>query len=259
MAWLSDYESLEAEIGARGGRMLTVLIDADDTLWENNIYYEECLAEFAKLMAAEGFHAQEAARTMEAVERERIPEVGYAPREFARSLVITYRRLCRRHGRPVDEAVAENVREIGMTVVDYPMVLLDGVERTLAELSRRYRLLLLTKGDQAVQRDKLARSGLDRFFEGVHVVAEKDADVFRGLIQRYDLQPQRTWMVGNSPRSDINPAREAGIGAVYVPHPNTWNLEIEEVADPEGVPVLDSFASLAELLAGYEHDRGGQP
>ncbi len=239
--------------------MLTVLIDADDTLWENNIYYERCLADFAALMAEQGLDPDEAERTMEAVEQERIPEVGYAPREFARSLVITYERLCRRHGRPIDTAVAEAVRETGMTVVDYPMVLLDGVEKTLAELSRRYRVLLLTKGDQAVQRNKLLRSGLDRFFEGVHVVAEKDADVFRSLIQRYDLQPQRTWMVGNSPRSDINPAREAGIGAIYVPHPNTWSLEIEQVTDPEGVPVLDSFSGLTELLASYEATRARQP
>ena len=239
--------------------MLTVLIDADDTLWENNIYYERCLADFAALMAEQGLDPDEAQRTMEAVEQERIPEVGYAPREFARSLVITYERLCRRHGRPIDAAVAEAVRETGMTVVDYPMVLLDGVEKTLAELSRRYRLLLLTKGDQTVQRNKLLRSGLDRFFEGVHVVAEKDADVFRCLIRRYGLQPERTWMVGNSPRSDINPAREAGIGAIYVPHPNTWNLEIEAVADAEGVPVLESFSGLPELLADYEADRAGQP
>ena len=239
--------------------MLTVLIDADDTLWENNIYYERCLADFATLMAEQGLDPDEAQRTMEAVERERIPEVGYAPREFARSLVITYEQLCRRHNRPIDADVAEAVLEIGMAVVDYPMVVLDGVEKTLAKLSRRYRVLLLTKGDQTVQRNKLLRSGLDRFFEGVHVVAEKDADVFRSLIQRYDLQPERTWMVGNSPRSDINPAREAGIGAIYVPHPNTWNLEIEEVADAEGVPVLESFAGLTDLLADHEADGAGQP
>lgn len=234
--------------------MFTVIIDADDTLWENNIYYERCLADFAALMAAQGFDPDEAQRTMEAVERERIPQVGYAPREFARSLVITYERLSQRHGRAVDDALSEAIREIGMTVVDYPMVLLDGVERTLEQLSRRYRLILLTKGDKPVQKDKLARSGLSHFFDAVHVVMEKDVDVFRRLIDQHDLHPERTWMVGNSPRSDINPAREAGIGAIYVPHPNTWNLEIEELADPDGVIVLKTFAGLPPLLA--DHERG---
>jgi len=237
--------------------MLTLIIDADDTLWENNIYYEECLAQFMALMDEEGFDPGEAAETMSAVERERVPEVGYAPEEFARSLVVTYERLCEHHGRPVDATVAEAVFEIGMTVVDYPMVLLDGVEETLERLDGRYRLLLLTKGDQDVQRKKLARSGLRRYFDEVHVVAEKDADVFRNLVARYDLRPERTWMVGNSPRSDINPAVEAGIGAVYVPHPNTWTLEVEDVVDSERVTVLRAFDELSAFVARSEDGEEG--
>jgi putative hydrolase of the HAD superfamily len=122
----------------------------------------------------------------------------------------------------------------------------------LERLDGRYRLLLLTKGDPGVQEDKLARSGLGRFFEAVHVVAEKDADVFRDLVARHDLHPQRTWMVGNSPRSDINPAVEAGIGAVYVPHPNTWSLEVEGVVDSERVTILQEFGELTALLSRYE-------
>jgi putative hydrolase of the HAD superfamily len=182
------------------------------------------------------------------VERERIPQVGYAVEEFARSLVIAYRQLCERYDQPFHNDVAAAATEIGMTPAEYPIVLLEGVEETLERLSGRYRLLLLTKGDPDVQEGKLARSGLGRFFEGVHVVPEKDADVFRGLIARYDLRPEQTWMVGNSPRSDINPAVEAGIAAVYVPHPNTWTLEVEAVAEPERVVVLRRFAELLELF-----------
>jgi putative hydrolase of the HAD superfamily len=239
--------------------MLTVIIDADDTLWENNIYYERCLADFVDLMAEQGFNSQEAEQTMAVVERERVPEVGYAPEEFARSLVVTYERLCERHGRPVDESVADAIFDIGLIVAHYPMVLLDGVEETLGRLNGRYRLILLTKGDRTVQEEKLARSGLGRYFDAVHVVAEKDADVFHDLVARYDLHPERTWMVGNSPRSDINPAVEAGIGAIYVPHPNTWNLEVEEIAEPERVCILDAFSDLTALLAGFERDQQAQP
>ncbi len=232
--------------------MLTLFIDADDTLWENNIFYEECFAEFAALMAEQGFDPEEAEQTADAVERERIPVVGYAVEEFARSLVIAYRKLCQRYDLPFDEEVAAAVREMGMMPAAYPIVLLDGVEETLEQLASRHRLLLLTKGDRAVQEDKLERSGLGRYFDEVHVVPEKDVRVFQDLLERHDLHPEQAWMVGNSPRSDINPAVEAGLGAVYVPHPNTWTLEVEDVVASERVTVLQRFAELSALFSDGE-------
>ena len=233
----------------------TLIVDADDTLWENNIYYEQCIAAFAELMVAQGFGQEEAERIADAVERERIPQVGYAPEEFARSLVIAYQRLCERYDRLIEYEVSDAVWEIGQAVIEYPIVLLDGVAETLARLRGRCHLLLLTKGNWDVQESKLARSGLGHLFDGVHIVSEKDADVVRGLVAEYGLQPEQTWVVGNSPRSDINPALEAGVGAIYVPHPNTWTLEVEEIADLERVIVLKRFKELAALFSDSE---GGQ-
>ena len=230
----------------------TLIVDADDTLWENNIYYEQCIAAFVELMVERGFGREEAERTVETVERERIPQIGYAPQEFARSLVFAYQRLCESHDQPIEDEASDGVWEIGQAVIEYPIVLLDGVAETLARLSGHCRLLLLTKGDQEVQEDKLARSGLGHLFDGVHVVPEKDAGVIRGLVAEYGLRPEQTWMVGNSPRSDINPALEAGIGAIYVPHPNTWHLEHEEIAEPKRVIVLNCFGELAALLTCVE-------
>jgi putative hydrolase of the HAD superfamily len=230
----------------------TLIVDADDTLWENNIYYEQCIAAFVELMMTQGFGREGAERTVDAVERERIPQVGYAPEEFVRSLVIAYQRLCESHDRPIEDEVSDAVWEIGRAVIEYPIVLLDGVAETLARLSGRCRLLLLTKGDREAQESKLARSGLVHLFDRVHVVPEKDAEVIRGLVAEYGLQPEQTWMVGNSPRSDINPALEAGIGAIYVPHPNTWELEHEEIAEPEQVVVLNGFRELDVLFPDAE-------
>ena len=243
-----------AQVGEEHG-MLTLIIDADDTLWENNIYYEACVEAYARLMADEGYDPGEAEEMMGVVERERIPEVGYAPEEFARSLVISYERLCERRDRPVREEVVEAIWTIGLQVGDYPMVLLEGIETSLEALQEDHRLILLTKGDDQVQREKLARSGLERYFEAVHVVWEKDADVFRDLVAQYDLVPERTWMGGNSPRSDVNPAVEAGIGGVYVPHPNTWQLEIEGLVESDRVTVLKRFADLPELAAEWDNRR----
>ena len=230
----------------------TLVVDADDTLWENNIYYEQAIAAFGRLMAAQSFEPKEAERTADAVERERIPQVGYAPEEFARSLVIAHQRLCERYGRSCDADVANAVWQIGRAVMEYPIVLLEGVAETLARLSGHCRLILLTKGDPAVQEDKVARSGLGHLFAGVHVVPEKHAGVIRDLLAEYVLRPAHTWMVGNSPRSDVNPALEAGVGAIYVPHPNTWTLELEAIADPERVLVLKRFGELTGLFHNPE-------
>jgi len=229
----------------------TLIIDADDTLWENNIFYEECIASFSGLMATLGFDPQAAERTLDEVERRRVLLVGYAPEEFARSMVITYENLCQTHDRPVDAEVSSQVLEIGGAVAGYPIMLLEGVEETLSWLSERFRMILLTKGDQKEQQSKVDRSGLARFFDAVHIVPEKEAQVFRDLIAEYGLEPKQTWMVGNSPRSDINPAVEAGIGAVYVPHSNTWTLEVVEITAPERVTVLKRFG---ELITFFENE-----
>ena len=226
----------------------TLIVDADDTLWETEIYFEQCIADFGELIATLDFDREEAECTVETVERERIPLVGYAPEEFARSLVFAYQRLCERYDRPIEDEVSDGVWEIGRAMVEHPIVLLDGVAGTLARLSGHFRLLLLTKGDRQAQESKLARSGLGHLFDGVHVVPEKDAGVIRGLVAEYNLRPEQTWMVGNSPRSDINPALEAGIGAIHVPHSNTWHLEHEEIAEPEQVIVLNSFGELDEMF-----------
>jgi len=226
----------------------TLIIDADDTLWETEIYYEQCIADFGELMGSLGFDRQEAESTVDEVERERVPLVGYGPHEFSRNLVLAYERLCERYGHPVKKDVASAVREMGQVVLDPPIVFLDGVTEALPWLSERFRLILLTKGDQEVQEGKLERSGLARYFEGVYVVHEKGAEMLRKLMADYGLQPEMTWAVGNSPRSDINPALEVGIGAVHIPHSNTWSFEQQEIADPERVVVLKSFGELQKLF-----------
>jgi putative hydrolase of the HAD superfamily len=126
----------------------------------------------------------------------------------------------------------------------------EGVVETLSWLRPRFRLILLTKGDQVTQEGKVDRADLRRFFEAVHVVREKDAGVLRELVRQHELDPGRTWMVGNSPRSDMNPAVEAGIGAIYVPHTLTWEMEQAEITSPERVIELASFAHLVGLFQG---------
>jgi putative hydrolase of the HAD superfamily len=125
------------------------------------------------------------------------------------------------------------------------------VSETLADLSVRHRLILMTKGNHAEQADKLARSNLAPFFSAVEIVAEKDPNTYRGVVARHELTPHSTWMIGNSPKSDINPALTAGLHAVHLFHKDTWVLEHAELAAPgtgQQLIELDGFVKLTELF-----------
>lgn len=231
---------------------IALILDADDTLWESNVFYEEATDAFAERMAREGFDPQRARETLDQIERKRVPIYGYAPQEFTRSLVLTYQYLCQEDGRIPRPEVEAEVEAIGQRVVEYPIILLDGVAETVAALSRHCRLFLLTKGDPQVQRSKVERSGLASYFEAIHIVPEKGPETLWDLLAHHNLDPRRTWMVGNSPRSDVNPALAVGIGAIHIPYHRSWSFEEVPVTDPERVITLNRFADLLQIFPDSE-------
>ena len=147
-----------------------------------------------------------------------------------------------RHARIVSftEAIAANEIE-----------LLPGVEATLEELSQRHRLILVTKGNEIEQTDKLQRSGLRPWFNAIEVLAEKNAPAYRALIAAHQCECESTWMIGNSPKSDINPALAAGLNAIFIPHDFTWVLEHEMVDAPTGSGQLMELGSFRELTSYF--------
>lgn len=213
-----------------------LLIDADDTLWENNVYFEEAIAEFMRRLDHREMSHTEVRQFLNQVERETILERGYGAHSFAHSLVKCFERLAKQ---PVTAEFHEFVWGFAHRVSTCDLELLDGVPETLAYLQGRHHLVLMTKGNFTEQSGKVERSGLKEFFAAVEIVAEKHTGTYKEVVAKYGLEPETTWMVGNSPRSDINPALAAGINAVFVPHNNTWVLEDEEVsAVPSGLRLL---------------------
>jgi len=226
----------------------TLLIDADDTLWENNVYFERAIAAFISYLNHHEYSPAEVRQALNAQERETILARGYGLTSFTQSLVATFKRLS---SGPVSEENIERVRSFARTIAEQEMELLPGVTETLAELATRHRLILMTKGNQAEQADKLARSGLAQHFSAVEIVAEKYPATYRAVIDRHELAPHTSWMIGNSIKSDINPALAAGLHAVFLFHKDTWVLEHAALdAAPEGQHLieLDSFAKLRELF-----------
>lgn len=224
----------------------TLLIDADDTLWENNIYFERAIANFISFLNHHEYSPEQVREVLNQVERESIVSHGYGLHSFAHSLVDTFERLS---VEPLTPALHETISGFAHTIAEHPVEILPGVPETLQYLADRHHLILMTKGAIAEQTGKVERSGLKEYFSAVEIVAEKDVPTYRGVVAKYGLPEDSTWMIGNSPKSDINPALAAGLNAVFVPHGCTWILEHEEVAqaDPPGrLLVVDSFAQLKE-------------
>ena len=224
----------------------TLLIDADDTLWENNIYFERAIADFLSFLNHQERSPSEIREILNDVERECIVSHGYGLQSFTRSLVKTFERLS---VEPITPALHETIHGFARTIAEQPVQTLPHVPETLAYLGARHRLILVTKGNFAEQSGKVERSGLKDFFSAVEIVPEKNVPAYQTIVSHHQLADDRTWMVGNSPKSDINPALDAGLNAVFVPHDDTWVLEHEELADakpPSRLLVLTSFAELAK-------------
>lgn len=227
-------------------RSQTLLIDADDTLWENNIYFERAIADFISFLNHQEHSPAEVREILNEVERDSIVTHGYGLRSFTHSLVRTFEHLSLE---PLTPALHETIHGFAGTIAEQPVRLLPKVAETLKYLADRHRLILVTKGDNQEQSGKVKRSGLQEHFSAIEIVLEKDAPQYRHIVHSHALAADDTWMVGNSPKSDINPALEAGINAIFVPHDDTWVLEHEELAEaepPSRLLVLKSFAELAD-------------
>lgn len=225
---------------------LWLLLDADDTLWENNIFFEETIEEFIAFVDHSALSPAEVREALDQVEACNIKKNGYGSENFTNNLIECFENL---RGRPATPD--ERIRLHAMTdrIRKHPIRLMPDVLETLAELGDRHHLALVSKGDRAEQIDKLDRSGLKKCFEHYYVVHEKDAACYRSIVREIGIDADQAWMIGNSPKSDIHPALEAGLGAVFVPHPSTWSLEVRPLPDPsDRFRVVERFRDLASIF-----------
>jgi putative hydrolase of the HAD superfamily len=233
--------------GARDGGF-NLVFDADDTLWDSNIHFLEAEAAFLESLLRAGIDDHGAIRaSMRRHELRIIEDMGYGRRPYVTALHRVAIELLQPHHHAPIRIVIE---EIGRRLLERHCELLPGVEPALRELAGRHRLLLFTKGQPDEQMAKLERSGLRPLFWRVGIPLEKDPAAYRRLTAQAGLDPERTVMIGNSPRSDINPAIKAGLrAAVYIPHPHTWEMEHEEldIADNR-IVTLPAFPHLLKVF-----------
>lgn len=224
-------------------RISAIGFDADDTLWHNESIFEDAHRRYCELLAR--WHdAETVERTLFATEMANLERFGYGIKAHALSSIETAIAL-------TDGAIrAEEIRaiiDLAKGMLDHPVVLLEGASEILPALAARHRLVLITKGDLRDQERKVRKSGLASHFERVEILSEKDASVYRRLLDRHGIPPEEFVMVGNSLKSDIHPVLELGGRGVHVPYRITWAAEHAEPPPPgttEG-----RFYSIETLLA----------
>ena len=219
----------------------TVGLDADDTLWHNETIFRLTHARFVDLLDDHG-DAETIETRLADVERRNLRLYGYGVKGFTLSMIETAMELCDGGAPP------EVVREIlaaGREMLAHPVETLPGVDEAIAELSEKYRLVLITKGDLLDQERKLAASGLGERFSAVEIVSEKDRGTYDRVFTRHGTGPAEAVMAGNSMKSDVLPAIEAGAFGVHIPYPVTWAHELADA--PEGHPRYVSLSRIGEL------------
>ena len=223
-------------------RRMTLLISADDTLWENNSYFEQTIERFLTLVEPFGYARGYARHVLNETERLNIRQHGYGVRSFARSLEETYEKLA---GELAHESGVRDVASLVAELEEIPPRVLDGVPETLQYLRGRHRMILFLSGEPAEQAGKVERSGLQGFFDAIEIITEKTSEVYDGLVSKHHVVKSHGWLVGNSPHGDILPGLHAGLNVAFVPHPG--NAEHEQMDLPGGTGKLLIVTSFRDL------------
>jgi putative hydrolase of the HAD superfamily len=222
-----------------------LIFDADDTLWENNIYFEAAFDQFCNFLAHSSMAPADVRAVLDEIEHVNSRIHGYGSRNFARNLAECYQHLSERE---ISDQDLKTVMDFAHAILERPMELIDGVAETVKELAGRHVLTLFTKGDPEEQRLKIDRSGLRDYFDHAAIVREKDESAYRKLSSERNFIAEDTWMIGNSPKSDIAPALKVGLNAVFVPHSRTWALELSALPEHPRLHTVKQIRELTEIF-----------
>lgn len=205
-------------------KIKVVAFDADDTLWENELYFQAFEHKFCRLLETY-LPAPAVSRELFGTEMKNLHIYGYGLKSMMLSMVET---ACRITGGKGGMQCVEAIIGLGQELLQKPVTLLDGAEEVLLRLQDRYRLVLATKGDLFDQKRKVAASGLEKYFHHIEIMSDKQAADYRKLLDTIGCKPQEFLMLGNSMKSDILPVLELGGYAAHIPYHITWQYEHHE-------------------------------
>lgn len=220
-----------------------IAFDADDTLWENENYFQEIENKFCALME-EYLPQHSVGRELLKIEIKNISLYGYGIKAFILSMIETAITIS---NKTIHVSVVEKIIEYGQDLLQKPILKIEGVDEVLENLKGRYRLVVATKGDLLDQERKLKKSGIEHYFHHTEIMSEKGEADYRKLIKHLDIQPHEFLMIGNSLKSDILPVLSIGGHAIHIPFHVTWGHEkIEYEVKHEN---FKQFKSIGEILS----------
>ncbi|MCK5116844.1 MAG: hypothetical protein KAR44_09610 [Candidatus Aegiribacteria sp.] len=225
-----------------------LLLDADDTLWESALFFERTEHDFLNLMTALGLAAEKVRRIVHRKDVERLSVTGYGARPYMDTLRLIMLDLV-----PETPSWAMTAMDdIQKNLLYHPVILFPGVIGTLADMKKLpVKTIVYTMGEKDHQTDKFERSGLSSYVDELRIVPVKNVNALRDVLVYADVEPRNCIIVGNSPRSDINPALSVGAIAVHVARDRTWAAEREDFIDPGSVVTIESFNELSGILERF--------
>lgn len=225
-----------------------LLIDADDTLWENFQYFEKGRKIFLNHMGKYGFNRSDVDLYLKTMDSERVHEFGFGSLGYKMAMERTVRHFFKLQNREYsanDENALNSIREL---VANHEIVPYEGVVETLEYLEKRHPLFVVTKGAFEEQNNKVERSGLKKYFKDVIVIPDKQESDYEKVVEQLKLNKEKSWMIGNSPKSDINPPSAIGLGAVYIHQEESWDFEHEELKTNGRFHHLQDFKQLKDIF-----------
>jgi putative hydrolase of the HAD superfamily len=224
-----------------------IVFDGDDTLWSTMPLYDIAKERFANCVASLIPSAAEAVRRLDEIDHANVAILGFSTERFPRSMVEAYRVICHEAGRPPEPEAEAELLEAGRAVFTSPVVTFPDAEDTLTRLVSQFDLVLATKGDLQIQAERVVQSRLRHFFSEIHILAKKTEEEFLAILAAHTFPPSSAWSIGNSVRSDINPALRAGLSAVLIPR-TTWQFEDEPLMESPRLFVKQTLSEAADLV-----------
>jgi len=225
-----------------------IIFDGDDTLWETSVFYKEAKEEFFKKMASLGFNQSEVQESFEKTDVANVARFGFTKKRFPTSMAETYQNFCNQYGCEKEINVERKLKSIGNSVFQRNPLLLDNADYILEQLRPFYKLVLATKGDLEVQKSKIEHSGLKDCFHEIYILDHKTDKEIRQVIIKSKLEVSKSWAVGNSLKSDIKPAMQAGLKAIWIPHTETWAYENDTEPNSSNFYKVSSLSQILEIL-----------